>query len=198
MITLNRVLRCLLVILAATLPAQAVKGEGSGWSLLQLINEIGGVEVRTSRFTETKEIAILSTSLIQTGTIDFQYPDKLIKRFDPPNSTVIEIEGDRLSILLPTKQPHYLSISNNPQLAALLDPIRAVLAGDIMTLRRYYQITLKGEKARWQIELLPRDRTVARRISGIEIFGAGPTINRYQVIEQNGDRTTTNLEPVGD
>lgn len=194
---INSVLRCLLVFLSAAFPAQAITGEENGWSLARLISEIGAVEVRTNRFTETKEMAILSTSLTQTGAIDFRYPDKISKRFDPPVNTVVEITGDTLSILSPMQPPQFFSISKHAQLAALLDPIRAILAGDLMTLRRYYQVTLKGEKKEWQIELIPRDSTIARRISGIDIYGSGPIINRYVVLEQNGDRTTTNIEPLG-
>jgi hypothetical protein len=199
MIMQVRVFSCFFAFLAALIPLQAMSGEEkSGWSLEQLINEIGGVEVRTSRFTETKEIAILNTSLIQTGTLDFHYPDKLSKRVDPPVNTFVEITGDTLRIQSPTHPPRFISISNHPQLAALLDAMRAILAGDLITLRRYYQVILKGEKAEWQIELVPRDSTVAQRISGIDIYGTGPIINRYVVLEQNGDRTTTKLEPQGE
>jgi hypothetical protein len=192
------VFSCLLAFLSALFSLQAISGEVNAWSVEQLINEIGVVKDRTSRFTETKEMAILNTSLTQTGTIDFHYPDKLSKRIDPPVSTIVKIAGDTLSIQSPTHPPRYFSISNHPQLAVLLDPIRAILAGDLMALKRYYQVTLEGEKAEWQLELLPRDSTTARRISGIEIYGSGPIVNRYVVQEQNGDRTTTKLEPQGE
>lgn len=198
MITLNSILRSLLVLMAVAVPVQTIAGEENDWSLEKLIGEIAAVEVRSSRFVETKELAILDTSLTQTGTLDFHFPDRLSKRLDPPDSSVIDIAGDTLSIQSPNQPPQYLSIANHPQLGALLEPFRAILAGDLKALRRYYRVSLKGERTKWKIELHPVDSMVARRISTIEIYGAGPVVNRYLVLEANGDRTTTSLESAGE
>nr|MDJ0807023.1 hypothetical protein [Gammaproteobacteria bacterium] len=64
------------LMMSWTFGLSAEAPQQTDWSLDRLMQSISGIESRTNRFTETKDLAILDISLTQQGRLHFQSPDR--------------------------------------------------------------------------------------------------------------------------
>jgi len=186
-----RTLCCLLSCLLMTSPLWA---DASSWTLEQLMGLLAGIEHRETRFTETRELALLDNSLESTGSLTFEAPDTLRKRFDQPVGTSYEISGSRLTISRADGSLETILLDNAPQLLAYIASLRAVLAGDLLQLKLHFEPDLSGTGDAWLLRLKPRDSQLARQLLRLEINGRQGQIQQFIVIEQGGDRITTSLQ----
>jgi hypothetical protein len=88
-----------------------------------------------------------------------------------------------------------LSLSQFPEIGALVESIRATLAGDSATLTRYYTATLSGTADGWQLLLEPRDSRLRNFVTTIRIQGDGTVIRNIETVERDGDRTEMTITP---
>jgi hypothetical protein len=114
-------------------------------------------------FTEVQHLAVLDRPLESSGELLYEAPDRLEKRIVKPRpETLVLAHG----ILSATRGQHTRTaeLAAWPQLAPLLESIRATLAGDRTTLERIFSVELKGDAARWTLELTPRDPEAAQAV----------------------------------
>ena len=162
-------------------------------SLERLMQQFAGIEHRQTRFSETRQLALLESNLTAEGSLSFEAPDRLSKTYDPPDGQSYEISGNRLTLRKADGREEIVLLDNSPQLLAYVASLRAVLAGDLQRLRTYFDTRLSGSAADWRLTLSPRDPRLARQILRIEITGRQAEIVQSVVIEQGGDRIVTRL-----
>ncbi len=196
-LALNRLPLLALLLCFTTLHAEMAPDQ-TAWSLERLMLDIAAIESRSNRFTESKELAILELTLIQTGILHFQSPDKLDKQILTPVASSFEIDGPRLTIKSAGNPDQVMMLDDNPQLRAFAESLRAVLAGDLPALQHHFHTRLEGSSEHWQLILQPVDKLLARQIKQIEVQGDATEIRQFIVLENGGDRTTTSLEPLSD
>ncbi len=140
--------------------------------------------VRESRatFVEEKDLPELERPLASRGMLIWQAPQRLEKRTIEPFEERLLVDGDRL--LLETRDQHQeLSLDTAPEIRPLVEAIRATLAGDAATLRRYYDIAFSGDLTRWRLVLTPLSTRVLAAVQRIAIEGEGGTV---LVVERQG------------
>jgi hypothetical protein len=164
------------------------------WKLDQLMSALAGAQQHQSRFVEIRELALLQQPLKSKGTLRFRPPNTLIKQFDPPNGLYYEIDDNRLLIRKPDGVVEIVRLDNSPQLLAYVTALRAVVAGDAEQLRRYFGLSLNGNRDAWRLLLTPKAKELSRQIRNIEITGTGGNVGRFVVSEQGGDQITTSLQ----
>ncbi|MBW9258246.1 MAG: outer membrane lipoprotein carrier protein LolA [Candidatus Thiodiazotropha sp. (ex. Lucinisca nassula)] len=167
------------------------------WSLDYLMDQWQVSGERQARFTETRQLALLDQPIEQQGTLLFQPPDRLVRTLAPPSSTRYEIEGNRLT-LWRNQQQQVVLLDNIPELLAFSASFRSVLSGDRETLERYFTPELTGSQNAWSLNLIPKQGALGSKINRIEITGKALQIQRYLVIESNGDQIITQLMPIGE
>ena len=91
-------------------------------------------------------------------------------------------------------QKRTFSLSDAPLLAALIESLRATLAGDLPTLRRHYDVSWiapvpQAQTEGWQLTLVPRERALRDAVSKVVLRGAGAQIGTVEIVEANGDLT---------
>ncbi|MCG7923700.1 MAG: outer membrane lipoprotein carrier protein LolA [Candidatus Thiodiazotropha lotti] len=187
-------LSLVLLLFSLSLPAAA---EEPHWSLDYLMTQWQASGERQARFTETRQLALLDQPIEQQGTLLFQPPDRLVRTLAPPSSTKYEIEGNRLT-LWRNQQQQVVLLDNIPELLAFSASFRSVLSGDRETLERYFNPELTGSQDAWSLNLIPREGALGNKITRIEITGTDLQIERYLVIESNGDQIITQLMPIGE
>jgi outer membrane lipoprotein-sorting protein len=188
---LRRALRHLLMLGLFVTPL--LQAATPAWSLDQLMQRFAEVERRQARFSETRELALLDSDLTSEGSLSFEAPDHLTKAYDPPDSQSYEITGNRLTIRKADGTQEIVLLDNSPQLLAYIASLRAVLAGDLHQLQRYFDTRLSGSAEAWRLTLTPREPRLARQILRIEITGRQTDVLQFVVIEQGGDRIVTRL-----
>jgi hypothetical protein len=178
------------VTTAVAAEPQATGDESSSepWGVEQLMSELGRVQQAKARFVERKYLKVLKTPLETTGTLEYDAPDRLVKRTLEPKPETITVEGARLAIESRARS-RTLRLEDYPVLWAFVESFRSTLKGDLAALERFYRVTLEGGPQRWQLALTPRDPKMNALIESILIGGGRGRISRIEVREAQGDRS---------
>lgn len=165
------------------------------WDLPQLMASMHGVRTASARFVEQRYVHLLDRPLQAAGTLTFNAPDRLQKQTITPAPSRLTVDGDHLTIVQPDGKTSDLSLSQFPEIGALVESIRATLAGDSATLTRYDTATLSGTADDWLLLLEPRDNRLRNFVTTIRIQGDGTLIRNIETVERDGDRTEMTITP---
>jgi hypothetical protein len=186
-------LRLSVLLAAGLLAARAATAQGA-WGITQLMQSLAEVKTASSRFVERKTLHMLSEPIIASGTLRYVAPDEVEKLTLSPARERLVVKGDSLTFEGGSPaQSRTMSLAANPEVAAIVEGIRATLAGDLATLDRFYRVRLSGNAGDWQLSLEPKQPTVQKFIASIRIAGAGNAIRSVATTETDGDYSTMNV-----
>jgi len=168
----------------------------AAWELPDLMAALAEIKKTTVAFREEKTFALLQEPLVLHGEMHYRAPHYLKKQVLAPYRESYEIAGEWLTIDTAAEGRRQLSLRGHPAIGAFVGSFRALLAGDLARLERYYTVRLQGDSDAWQLFLEPHDRRLADRISAIIVSGRQAQIVRIDTLETDGDRSVLTLEPV--
>ncbi|MDE2390280.1 MAG: outer membrane lipoprotein carrier protein LolA [Rhodospirillales bacterium] len=171
---------CALVWLCAQTPA--------GFTLPGLMSALGQVRAASASFTETKTLPLLTTPLQSSGTLDYVAPDYVRKTTTAPAPQNFLLQNGMVTLTL-NGQTQRFTLAQAPQLAGLVEGVRATLAGDLPALQRYYDLSLSGRADHWQLLLRPRDPALAKMLAWMSITGTGDKITEIDSADTKGGET---------
>lgn len=163
--------------------------------LPQLMAWMQSVRRSSASFVEQRFVQMLRQPLQSSGRLLYVAPDKLQKETLAPTKSALIVDGDHMTVEQPDGKMRDLSLSEIPELGALVESIRATLAGDPATLDRFYVPTLTGTANDWSLQLEPRDPRLRKMLTLIRIQGDGTSIRSVETIERDGDRTDMTITP---
>src|SRR5437773_8151091 len=134
-----RLLRAASVLLLASLPAAA---QEEPWDFARLMAQLAQVQASRARYSEVRRVAVLQKPLQLSGTLLYARPARIEKRQILPFSEVIRVEGDWLTVEREGKTRR-VALVNEPLVAALVESLRATLAGDGADLERPYSASVR-------------------------------------------------------
>jgi len=174
-------------------PAEAVdapQNAQTGFGLEQLMAAFGQIKSAEARFMERKYLSLLNAPLESSGTLVYVAPDRLEKRTLLPKPESFVIDRGELTIEgVPGQRRRTMRIQNYPELAAFVESIRATLAGDVQTLRRFYDVRLEGSADDWKLILRPTAQRMQRAIKNITLGGSNAKLHTVEIEEADGDRS---------
>jgi hypothetical protein len=160
----------------------------------ELMQAFAAVPAALARFTEVRRSEVLRAPLELRGTLHYQRPDTLERRVLSPYQEFTRIKGDLVTIENPARgQPRTHSLAALPAALALIEGLRATLAGDLAALERHHRVTLEGGREAWTLHLAPRDATIAGALAGIRLAGSAARLVSVEIEESSGDRVTMTL-----
>lgn len=180
----------MLLSLAAS-PGAAAAPPGSD-PLDTLMHEFAARPSSHVTFTEVRHLAVLDRPLESSGELLYEAPDRLEKRIEKPRAETLVLAHGVLSATR-GKQTRMVELSAWPQLAPLLESLRATLSGDRATLERIFSLQLTGDAARWTLKLTPRDPEAARAVRQVLITGEDANLRTVEILEADGDRSLLTL-----
>jgi len=166
-----------------SLPAAA---QEESWDFARLMGELAQVQTSRARYSEVKRVALLQKPLQLSGTLLYERPGRIEKRQTLPVEEVISVDGDWLTVEREGKTRR-ISLQSATLVAALVESLRATLAGDGAELERLYRVRVQGTRQRWTLALAPREVEVAGVVKSIVIAGSGSRIGRLEILEPGGD-----------
>lgn len=186
-------MRGLLPIVLFLLPLSGT-AEQEEW-LAQTMAAVAKARATVLDYREEKTLSILQHSLISTGRLAYLPPDILIREIDgdPPvrylvsKATIRVEEGG-----VPVRE---IRLDQQPQLAALMSGLRAILTGDLGLLRDHYRLEPSGEPTAWSLSLVPRDPELRPYLEGIRVTGHRGRIVTIEVKERGGDHSRMEFRP---
>ncbi len=180
-----------LLLSGIALPAPAAES----WGLEDLFAGFAKIPSSNARFTETREIGMLTAPLESSGTLSYRRPDFLEKRTLQPQPEGLRLEGDRLTLTQADGASRTLSVSAMPEIQTYVESIRATLRGDVPSIMRFYEVALEGAPQDWRMQLTPRAEEARKIVQRIVIAGGDTTIRRIEVLQADGDRSVMNIQP---
>jgi outer membrane lipoprotein-sorting protein len=167
---------------------------GQGWDLDALMSEMAAIPASRTRFVETRHLAMLTQPLELKGSLSYERPNRLVKHVESPFDELLTVDGEALSLVNKTKgEQRSLSLREQPALGALVEGVRATLAGDRAQLERHYRVQFSGRREAWRLHLVPRATQVRAHVESITVSGAAARPQRIEVLESTGDRSVMTI-----
>ena len=182
-------------VLLALLLCSPLAAGAQSWGVPQLMEAMAQVPAHESRFTEKKTLALLKAPLESSGTLSYRRPSYVEKHVLAPQDETLAVDGDELTWQNnATGKKRKLRLQNNLALAALVESIRATLAGDLKTLQRFYEVRLDGTSTKWTLTLTPSDDAMRRTLQSMRVEGSGNRMLVVDVLEAGGDRSVMQIQ----
>jgi hypothetical protein len=145
-------------------------------------------------FREQKYLSMLTQPLESTGVLIYDAPDHLEQRTTLPHPQSVVLEHGIVTMQI-GKRRRVLRLADYPQLAPLIDSIRATLAGDRAALENSFTLSFSGTLDHWQLRLTPRDARLAATLTRIDMRGERDAVREVQVLQSDGDRSLMSITP---
>jgi Outer membrane lipoprotein carrier protein LolA-like len=139
-------------------------------------------------FTEVQHLGVLDRPLESSGELLYQAPDRLEKRILAPRPETLVLAHGVLSATR-GKHTHTMDLAAWPQIAPLLESLRATLTGDRAALERIFSVELEGDAAHWTLRLTPKDPEAARTVDRVTITGEAANLRTVEILQTDGDRS---------
>jgi outer membrane lipoprotein-sorting protein len=165
-------------------------------SVGQLMDSLAQHSRGAATFTETKYLAILDQPVESSGELLFIAPSRLEKRTLAPKPETMVLDGDTLT-LERGRRKHVLQLKDYPEVAGMVESIRATLAGDRQALERVYRLALEGTQASWTLVLTPLDPKVGAVIARIRMEGVKDGVHSIEIVQADGDRSLMRIQKAG-
>jgi hypothetical protein len=105
-----------------------------------------------------------------------------------PRPQTLILRADRLSVELDGRS-RTVQLAEHPDIAVLVNSIRATLNGDRDALRRDYTVTFDGDAGQWHLLLVPLQPGARKRVREIRIDGSQDRILTIAVQQTDGDHS---------
>lgn len=175
---------------AETSPQSEHDAGSTGWNVEQLIERLAKNPQSEVRFEETTFSNLLTKPMKTQGILRFTPPARLEKHITAPHEERYLIEGDTILVESKSKGKNgTLSLHDYPALQAFIEAFRSTLTNDVVTLRRFYSVTLQGEPRGWNLILRPLDASVQTLTETIRFSGEREHIHRIEILAPSGDRS---------
>ena len=161
-----------------------------------LMRAMRAVPERRDAFSEERAIPELDLLLPSTGVLLWRAPDRLEKHTTSPIDERLSVQGDRLLYERADRGiRREFGLDDQPEMRALVEAIRATLAGDMAALGRHYGIGFEGKPdADWRLVLTPLSTRVRAAVQRIVLSGRGARVLAVDT-EGGGGVTRMRIQP---
>ena len=153
--------------------------------LMQLLAAVPAAEVA---FTEKKFSSLLSAPVVSSGKLLYRRPDIVEKNIETPRKESYRFTGDELVMTRDGKERR-IPLSSQPLLAAFAASLRGVLGGDIVLLRKHYELSMQGDESSWRIDMTPIDEETLKFVKRVTVSGRAGRVGKIEVRESSGDHS---------
>ncbi|GGI20038.1 LolA-related protein [Oxalicibacterium faecigallinarum] len=163
------------------------------WTMDQLMASLAQTKPAKVNFVEKKYISTLDRPVESSGEMFYTPPDKLEKRTIKPKPERMLLERDMIT-LERGKHKFAIDLNESPELAALIESIRATLAGDRRSLELNYVVALTGTREQWKLALTPSNLQARQKVKRITLSGTAGEVREVEVQQADGDRSVMTIE----
>ena len=174
---------CLVVFLLAA------PGMASAWEIAELSATMSQHKTFHGQFTQHKYLEDLPLPLVSHGVFHYDRNSGITWQVQEPVSSTLHITESGFA------SPEENLPRAMQQASAVSRLLLQILSGDLAALHQRFQVQTGGSLEAWQLDLQPRDETLASRIEQIRLKG-GHWTQRVEIWETGGDRTEISFQRV--
>jgi hypothetical protein len=145
-------------------------------------------------YRQEQYLSVLQRPLESAGELLYDAPDHLEQRTLVPRRQSLVLDHGMLTID-DGKRSRTLPLAQMPQIAPLIDSIRATLAGDRTALEHTFELRFSGTLEHWQLQLAPRATAPQANLAQITLQGTGDAIREVTLQQRDGDRSLMHITP---
>jgi Outer membrane lipoprotein carrier protein LolA-like len=145
-------------------------------------------------YVEQDYFAVLDRPLESSGELLYERPDRVEKRTLAPRPASLILEKGTLTIQN-GRRKRVLALRDYPQIAPLIESIRATLAGDRAALEQVFLVNFEGSLARWTLTLAPLDTKLKSVVQQIRIEGERDELHTVNILQADGDHSMMTIGP---
>jgi Outer membrane lipoprotein carrier protein LolA-like len=174
------------------------------WPLLAAAGQSGGLDGLmallaqrqhgVAAFEQDQYLSVLTRPAHSSGTLTYDAPDHLEEHTLQPREQSAVLDHGVLTVQIGTRQRR-LALRDYPQLAPLLESIRATLAGDRAALEQWFALDLQGDLDHWQLSLRPLDAKLAASVAQVRLRGERAAVLEVEVQQSDGDHSLMRITP---
>jgi hypothetical protein len=139
-------------------------------------------------YVEEHFIGALERPLKSSGELLYDAPGRLEKRTLLPKPETVVLQDGTMKVQR-GRHTYEASLQDYPQLAPLIETIRAILAGDRPALERLFTLGWQGSSEQWHLRLTPHNADMSQTVKEIDIHGSGARIQSVEILQPDGDRS---------
>ena len=189
---LTGLLICPIVLLLTSSQAAA----GSEWTVEALMGLLKARGEASVRFQEATYSSLLTEPVTVSGLLKFVPPDRMEKIVTAPFHESYVVEGDRVTFESERKGvTRTLSLEEYPGLRSFVEAFRSSLTGDVVMLRKMYEVTMQGRRGNWTLLLRPREPSAKSVVDYVLLAGSEARVATIAIRSADGDRSVTTLVP---
>jgi outer membrane lipoprotein-sorting protein len=182
-------------VLWLALPAAGEPKNESPATLEALMRGMAGASGVEAHFREEKRLALLSEPIESRGTLYFVPPNRLSRETTEPSASRLVIDGDRVSFH-DAAGGNTVDLSASPIAREYVANFVVLFNGDLDALRSRYEPHFRADAKGWSLELVPRAARLREFITRVTLVGHARVLDRMELVETGGDRTTTWFDAV--
>lgn len=163
----------------------AVPATADGDLLDRILHALASDTPRELAFTETRDDPLLDLPETREGHLAFRPPETLTRVIEGPRGETVTIEGRQL-VVERRGSRRTIDLDEQPGLDAFANLFLALLDADRAALEADFELAASGEPDAWQLELVPRDRTLRRMLRSLELSGSHGELHHLITVEAGG------------
>jgi len=149
------------------------------------LQQNGQLRTFTASFTETTTSALLTRPLAARGTVAVERPSRVALRYTEPDERVVIIDGDRMTIMWPSRGVHQtkdIGASQKRVQKYFVDRSPAEL-------RSHFDISAREDRGAYHITMVPRRKQISEGLTRLEltIDPASLLMTAMEMTFPNGD-----------
>lgn len=145
-------------------------------------------------FEQDQFLSMLTRPAHSSGLLSYDAPDHLEQHTLEPREQSAVLDHGVLTLQVGTHQRRF-ALRDYPQLAPLLESVRATLAGDRAALEKLFALDFQGDLEHWQLLLRPLDPSLAAAVTQVHLRGERAAILEVKVQQRDGDHSLMRITP---
>lgn len=181
----------LLLALSAALPTPLQAADLDLPTLLAQVARPGTAD--TIGFVEVRYSKLLKAPLAVAGELQHAADGSLVREVQTPYHERTEIHGNDVVVEREGSRARHFALDRVPELQGLLGSIAGMLRGDPSLLDRYFTTHVDGTLDAWQVQLVPDDARLQKRLASIAINGTRDGARCFVMNQPTGDASVIAL-----
>jgi hypothetical protein len=140
-------------------------------------------------FAEARFSPLLVQPIVVAGELSYPAPQSLERIVTMPYRERTAIRGDSVTVERDGERARTFALRRAPELRGLLTGFVALLAGDVAAVRTDFSIAVSGSPDAWQLELVPTEANVERRLTSLVATGAQGELRCFTIRSAQGGTT---------
>ncbi len=180
-------IRLALLALAAS-GACAPLGAAEPATLAHISAQLGQHAVVRADFTQTRQLAVMKRPLVSSGHVLYARGHGVLWQAEQPKRISYALGEDRIAEVGPDGARRERGVREVPGLSQVSRVLRALFDADSAVLEQYFELSLRGDAAKWELDLKPRQPQLAQVLTAIRVSG-GRFVDAVRLDEAGGDVT---------